>query len=704
MSLSHRFFACLLALVLLTTAMAQGGTAFASKYAEQETVSLYDHFSKKWGTYHPVSITIAGQDIFSDTPGVIVDDVTLVPVATIFRSLGIAYEWHNATKEVSFVNDGKTIVIQIDNPKAKVAGVSQTLPGGVSPKIMTYKDTQGTDIQRTYVPLRFVSEVLGYQVDWNGGTRTVAINRKAQTISGVDLFWRTSAQRPHPEIRLKISGDVDVNSFVARGLDVGGQDQTIIEFQNTKFAVPNNGATKEGVWTYKITDGIFGLDRIEVQQTGTAPAVTRVTIFQNRRKGHHIYFDQTTGEMVVQLVGTVNQVKLDQIYSTDTIVIETSDDFPAYNTVISDKTIHVDVMNALLHVGDHTPGTMAIDQGKIKSVSYTQLDRKVYGSDAVRVSVTLTEKVTERNYFVEPVGTSVYVYVPEDSINNFGYVKQDTSNATLSVVLDKDMGYTSRYDEKTRTLTLEMPKASTNLVAFDSLLDDNILKRVSVTETESHYQVVAVLSENTTYQAFKVPDAIAVAFVNRVIRDSSNQGTLIVIDPGHGGRDPGAVGANIHEKEVVLKTSLYLQKELEKLGYRVYMTRSTDEYVNLFERATVANGVNADLFISIHANAHTTASPNGIEVLYGDTQPGSKKTDKVLAELIQKELVSATGATNRGVKYMPRMVVLRETKMPSVLVELGFVSNPNEARKLADSAYQQKMAQAMAKAVQAYFK
>jgi N-acetylmuramoyl-L-alanine amidase len=131
------------------------------------------------------------------------------------------------------------------------------------------------------------------------------------------------------------------------------------------------------------------------------------------------------------------------------------------------------------------------------------------------------------------------------------------------------------------------------------------------------------------------------------------------------------------------------------------MTRTKDEYVNLYDRAAMAEALNATVFVSIHINAHTGSTANGVEVLYGNQ---SLSSDKGLAQKIQNELIKQLGATNRGIAHRPNLAVLRETSMPSVLAELGFISNPAEQSKLMDNTYLQKAANAIAKGIVEFLK
>jgi N-acetylmuramoyl-L-alanine amidase len=210
---------------------------------------------------------------------------------------------------------------------------------------------------------------------------------------------------------------------------------------------------------------------------------------------------------------------------------------------------------------------------------------------------------------------------------------------------------------------------------------------------------------------------------------------VIVLDPGHGGKDPGAVGKKLKakEKDVNLAVALKLKHMLEnELGVRVLMTRDDDRFVSLGDRTKYANEHKADLFISIHANASKSSSSKGTETYYlatamtsdaravealenqvvelyeGGASARSKYDDldfilsdlsqtehlessNELASNVQQNLIAGTKSYDRGVKQA-NFYVLRGAFMPSVLVELGFISNPDEERLLVNDEYQQRLA------------
>lgn len=187
-------------------------------------------------------------------------------------------------------------------------------------------------------------------------------------------------------------------------------------------------------------------------------------------------------------------------------------------------------------------------------------------------------------------------------------------------------------------------------------------------------------------------------------------GKVIVVDPGHGGQDPsrGDIGAQgvgpAPEKENVLNIGLALRRELQAMGAEVVMTRTTDRnpadggpYASdplgqLKARVATAVAAGADAFVSIHNDWNENPSQEGITTYYYGAD------SKALAEAVQASLVAATGAKDRGVKRNG-FYVLRNAPGPAILVEAGFVSNPQEAYRLNDAAYQARIARGIAAGV-----
>ncbi|MBI2082964.1 MAG: N-acetylmuramoyl-L-alanine amidase [Deltaproteobacteria bacterium] len=216
------------------------------------------------------------------------------------------------------------------------------------------------------------------------------------------------------------------------------------------------------------------------------------------------------------------------------------------------------------------------------------------------------------------------------------------------------------------------------------------------------------------------------------------QGPIVVIDPGHGGKDPGSVAnRGISEKKLVLTFAKRLQETLrKKTGAKVFLTRNRDRYLPLEERNRVANAKQCDLFISLHANSAKNKKAEGVEIYYLNKATdaasrrlaerenrGSKRrqkdVDAIMSDLIQTAVTEesaelagilrkslANGLRKEGVSEVrvktALFYVLVGAKCPSLLVEMGYLTNSKEAKRLKDPKFQTRVAEALADGVQLY--
>lgn len=181
---------------------------------------------------------------------------------------------------------------------------------------------------------------------------------------------------------------------------------------------------------------------------------------------------------------------------------------------------------------------------------------------------------------------------------------------------------------------------------------------------------------------------------------------LIVIDPGHGGEDHGTkslLKPIYLEKYLNLTTAKFLATYLEQMGYQTLLTRKDDTFIPLKARAEFANERSPLLFVSVHYNAAPSASAHGIEIFYfkADKDKGRAEASRKLAAAILQELLGTTHASSRGVKP-GNFAVIRETHMPAVLIEGGFLSNTTELEHLKDPAYLKKIAWGVAQGIHKY--
>lgn len=281
-------------------------------------------------------------------------------------------------------------------------------------------------------------------------------------------------------------------------------------------------------------------------------------------------------------------------------------------------------------------------------------------------------------------------------------------------------------------------------------IGDDILKTVRAGQfTCDTVRVVLDLKEFQEFNVFVLEDPARLVIdvygkEKGAIPDKASLTRRIVIDPGHGGHDPGAVGLNgLYEKDVVLDIALKLKEILSKNPlYEVFLTRDKDIYIPLEARTAIANKRRADLFVSIHANASQTRKAKGVETyllnwtdndeanrvaarenkislkkmkemnkqmdvlggILGDLERQMKRDESVnLANQIQNSMITTLdGRENLGVKWA-MFFVLFGARMPSVLVEVSFISNPEEEKLLSDVSYRSQIAHAIADGLNRYF-
>lgn len=306
---------------------------------------------------------------------------------------------------------------------------------------------------------------------------------------------------------------------------------------------------------------------------------------------------------------------------------------------------------------------------------------------------------------------------PEQSASDLGPEEEEQitilDGEAEEVPLKKNTEKPAKVEAKKQTD--EKPKQSTRqpakkkdiaTVSTDSL---NVRPTPSTSQQPidalSRGQKVEVLGEENNWLQVKLVDGrvgwVSGLYVDRPSSPGSSgslAGKVIAIDPGHGGSDPGAVGVTgLQEKVVNLDVSLRVASKLRSLGAKVVMTRDTDVFIPLDRRPAIARAAGAHVFVSVHSNAHSSAQIGGTETYYYSS------ASQGLASHMQRRLVAALGLRDIGAKH-GNFLVIRQTSMPAVLLELGFLSNAHEESLLRTDGFRQKAADAIVQALLDYFK
>jgi N-acetylmuramoyl-L-alanine amidase len=331
---------------------------------------------------------------------------------------------------------------------------------------------------------------------------------------------------------------------------------------------------------------------------------------------------------------------------------------------------------------------------------------------------------------------AAYEWRHQEGSNEFSLTLLDMSPASgvPSIVSDRHPHIAAvALSRPTPTATRAVITVKTVLTPHLFMLDhpDRVVVDLFTSTTASREPAPAAPSTTPSTTNAPSPTDLTNAVPAHMIR-------TIVIDPGHGGKDPGAIGrSGLEEKNVVLDIGKRLKKLLEHQGHRVIMTRSTDVFIPLGDRTQLANSRNADLFVSIHANANPKRSTKGMQVYLlgkasdseaqstasrenGDDDAQLTDLDRIFNDMALDFQINHSIAlayqthdaflrtvgkrynvVDLGVKRAPFYVLMKST-MPGILAEVSFISNPQEEARLKRAAYRQSIAEALARGVQRY--
>lgn len=351
--------------------------------------------------------------------------------------------------------------------------------------------------------------------------------------------------------------------------------------------------------------------------------------------------------------------------------------------------------------------TLAVGQGGIKQVRLAEKD-----GQAVRIVIDCAKAVNfqlmqggdRSTLIIAPAGANtakLAAMLKEREAYQGGgqelrtiWAREDAAGVKLHLRGAKGLTY-SLFEEQPGQLQVRIPQGRYFGVPP---LTGSHLKQAALKQTDAGLTLNLAMADGP-YQLAETVSAdrtnVTLSWKKLNVRQFPGR-PLIVIDPGHGGADPGALGpGKVKEKEVNLGLALALQKALEARRFNVLLTRSVDSEVYLAPRLGLIDRHQADLFVSLHANSHVTPDSTGVETYWREalSQP--------LAQSVQKQVTTLLNRPDRGVKQ-ERLYVIRHPRVPSILLETGFISNPYEEMLLADVEFQAQAARAIVSGIEGF--
>ncbi len=611
----------------------------------------------------PVQVAAAGEvkvylDGFLlnfDVAPQIINDRTMVPLRKIFESMGATVDWDEPTRTVTAVRDGIVIVLPIGSLHPTVNGVAWPLD--VPARIVG---------DRTLAPLRFVGEAYGGQVLWDDETRTV------QIFSPQPAAVPATAGPVGGQIMVR--GElVNLRSGPGTGFDQvsavnAGETLAVLGEQDGWFQVSRGGniAWIAG-WLVEMAGQpdedediplrpAIGDDKLVWYYTSRDADGLQINVESGLGLGAHL--KENDNNLVFTVMGRSLKGN-------------------------SPLTISLGQQNILVK-GENRDGNAIITITLPPDVDY----QRVLSRDGKCESILIENRIVEvsRKVFGN-IGDNIIIYTlgPCEYTHSF---KKDT----LEIILKGTYQGVERstYDYRVSPLLKSMTIKESGGTPPDTIL------RIETKET-GDYRIFQTSDDNALNIVFTT---------SKRTEDKDNR--LVILDPGHGGGDPGASGRILQEKTVNLDIALRVGDMLAARNFEVAYTRDTDRNPTQTERAQIANQLNAAVFVSIHNNANTIPEKEGTETHYYASldDPAlfmQKDQRSKLATFLQQRMMENLRRVDRGVKQS-NFTVLTKTTMPSALVEIVFISNPEEEDLLRRDDFRQRAATAIADGITDYMR
>jgi len=649
-----------------------------------------------------VSVLLDGNRLDSKIPSFILGDRTLVPIRFVAENFGAVVGWEDKTKTVTVVNGPTVVILTVDSNKVLVNGVERILDKNSIPKLVTYNDNGKLDA-RTMVPVRFISEVLGYEVLWDSKNYTAQINTSTVTnITDIRTIYDSNGNH-----QIAIDSDQKLEYEVSYDSINKKYD---IEFINTKLNIAGNGQT-----TFESEVGGTFIQKIYSRQSSLPPNPYKVSLnIVMKDEGKEIFNTTSAGKTLIisfepnkpaPTINNISNISLGYVDGKEAVVLKgvKGNDYKSF--ILDNPTRYVlDLKDATL-LGNLYQ-TFDYKLGFINSVRVSQFtpDANYDPNDKiVRVVLDINSGVSPKVNIVFK-DDELYL-VPENTLFNYINYNTYTSSFDFSIPSMDINSVITDYVEPNNQLILSFDNGLLDLPIGSYNINDNFISTIEIEKTSNTTIITMNLNKKINYDVDLNNSFFKINVKSENTIPTNPSGKTIVIDAGHGGKDPGALSIlGFKEKEVNLSIALKLENALRQKGYNVIMTRNTDTYVDLYERPKIANNVKADLFISIHCNSTLLNSVNGLELLYCPATESSYKTvdQYPFAKSIHDSIVSSTGINSRGIKKRSDLVVLRLTNMPAVLIETAFLTNPDDAQKLIQDSFQQKVVQGIVNGVEQY--
>ncbi len=627
---------------------------------------------------------ILGKKVNTTDLPVVQNDTVYIPLRHVGEGLGYKVTWAEAAKTMDLVSNSSSVKVTVGYGIGVVNGKNVK----ITPEPIMYNE-------RAYVPVSFIQDNFDYDATYDKAKNIVKLDKK----KAPPVVAEKPEEKPIEYKKAKIEDIVYDDNGGFPQLNIVADSP--IKYKN--YTMPNpdrmvveieNATLNTEFETREIGKG--GVIRVRAAQYSTSPDAVRVVIDledQTRCKLVQSNDMKTVSLIYANIINPVSFIKEDD---RDVLMIRGSQDMePNVFRLENPDRLVVDIYKSVLSEQQ----TVDTKTSFVKAVRSGQAD--------VGVARVVLDLEPGMYYDYETEGTLTKVYVSNIPFSFFEY-KKYYSSAFIDLSPGVEVEYQPIIDNANRILKIMIPKdLDVEQKTYD--INDNIMEHVAVTKETHGDQVYTVASfkmkPGIGYELLSpaVTKLVSVKFKQRAERPDQ---LTVLIDPGHGGKDPGAKAKDgTNEKDLNLDVALRLNRILKNIGFNTMMTRSDDRYVDLASRSGMANNNYVDFFMSIHFNAFTSTA-KGIETLYYPNEITDEYPidNKKMANIFHNEIIGALNRPSRGITPRPGLHVLNKTKMPAILAELGFITNPEEFAEIKKDEYREMAARALAVSIVKHFR
>lgn len=663
---------------LLFTTLALGLLGATTVYGEQVKMDLFYNGKHHAYAAKEVKIEIDGKEMVTkDMPAVIIDGRTMLPMRQIAQELGCEVNWNEAAKQI-YVMRGSDIIVFTVNSKA----------GYENGKEFTM-DVPATIVNdRTMLPVRALADALHLNIKWDDPNRTVSIQsgdtvvkdepttpESGQTTAGTLTSIQTPSAKDADQTFI-IQADGPMERYEKTFVD---DQKIVLDFYGAKSSLP-------GEITKTNSDIVTGIRTATHENNGDS--FTRVVFDLSGKKDYEVTQSADKKNITISFgKTTVDKISAVHSQNKDIITIGGTGSFGASVAMTADpQKIIVTIPNCQSNLSDkiNTDDLQYVLDGKVDASKGNVVEMVFSVEDLVQYSYR-----EENQSLILEIYPTTLKNMRYDKNANVLYLDKKDKIDTGSVKLEDH--YLDGYFDVTLPGNYE---SNYGYGTYD--VKGTVVENIEVSTKGGSTTFRFKQNRISAYEVTDEGDSYAI----RVKNPKEVYDKVLLLDAGHGGKDPGTSGNGMQEKNLTLTIAQKIEQELRGSGIKVYMTRDSDVYPENSTRAQTANDI-ADLMVSIHINSGPETA-NGTESLYQvhADDSSSRLTSKQLAEILQASMISGTGNTNRGVKLRTDLLILNRTTVPSAIVEVVFITNTGDALKISNPAYQDQVAQAIADGIQ----